>query len=116
MDHLIHTIIVSNEQTITKSENVIFFRVEYPYGIPQSSYMTSFTYPSSYNNYGVSSYNSAGVNLQYPYDRESYVGQSYPTSGFEYLPLPGVNRRRQQSMKSAVASQTDNAPAIVKRK
>ena len=78
--------------------------------------MGSLSYPNSYNNYGAGSYNSAGVNLQYPYDRESYIGQSYMTSGAEYLPLPGYNRRRQQSLKSGMASEIDNAPQAVERK
>lgn len=94
----------------------MFYLVENPYNMPPMSYMNSLTYPTSYNNYGAASYNSAGVNLQYPYDRESYMGQSYPTSGGEYLPLPGYNRRRQQNMKSGMASENNNAPQPVQTK
>jgi hypothetical protein len=64
-------------------------------GIPQYPYGPTYAYPNAFDPYGYGQYTPPGFNLQYNVNSQAYVGQSYVPSSSEWLPLPGVNRRRQ---------------------
>ncbi|UJR10960.1 hypothetical protein I4U23_015145 [Adineta vaga] len=68
---------------------------QYPYDYQFGYNAPSYAYPNAFNAYGTGQYSSSGLGGQYPYSNQAYIGQSYVPQNNEWLPLPGVNRRRQ---------------------
>lgn len=69
--------------------------------MPQQSYIGNNDYPNMYNTYW--------TGPQYSNNLLAYIGQSYIPFDYEWLPLPGVNRR-QRLLRSAIIPKTDNNP------
>ncbi|CAF1229356.1 unnamed protein product [Adineta steineri] len=75
----------------------------YPYNYPpnynmqQYPYQTGYGYPNTFNAYGTGQYGNTGSLNRYGNNNDlAYIGQSYVPLNNEWLPLPGVNRRRRQ--------------------
>jgi hypothetical protein len=69
--------------------------------MPQQSYIGSNEYPNMYNTYW--------TGPQYSNNFQAYIGQSYMPLNNEWLPLPGVNRRRQFRRSAIIPKTDDNA-------
>ena len=68
--------------------------LEFGYNPQQYGYMPTYAYSNSFNALGSGQYGGSGYYNPYPNNNLAYIGQSYVPQNNEWLPLPGVNRRR----------------------